>query len=69
MCRKVDELKAVLTPEERGAVAELGQAAPGRTIPFGMAERLISLGLAELGCGGLDLTVAGRQVLDSMRGR
>jgi hypothetical protein len=67
MCRKVDELKASLTPEERGAIAALGRASNGQGVPFGMAERLLDLGLAEVCCGGLDLTVAGRQVLESMR--
>lgn len=69
MCRRVDELKERLTPEERGAVTELGQVARQPKIPFPMAERLMDLGLAELSLGGLDLTVAGRQVLESMRGR
>lgn len=69
MCRKVDELQATLTPEERGAIAELGRLPKDGGVPFPMAERLMDLGLAELSCGGLDLTVAGRQVLDSMRGR
>ena len=68
MCSRVDELKATLTPDERGAIAELGRVSKRPEIPFGMAERLMSLGLAEVNFGGLDLTVAGRQVLESMRG-
>lgn len=67
MCRKVDELKSTLTTDERGAIAELGRPAKDDAIPFPTVERLINLGLAELNFGGLDLTVAGRQVLDSMR--
>lgn len=67
MCRKVDELRARLTPEERGAIIVLGQPLRGGKVPIPMAERLLALGLAEVCCGGLDLTVAGRQVLESLR--
>jgi hypothetical protein len=69
MCSRVEELKATLTPEERGAIAGLGRVCGRPEIPYPMAERLMSLGLAELGHGGLDLTVAGRQVLESIPGR
>lgn len=69
MCSRVDELKATLTPDERGAIDELGRLARRSDLPFPMAERLMNLGLAEVNFGGLDLTVAGRQVLESMRVR
>ncbi|HUF86741.1 MAG TPA: hypothetical protein VMM59_05100 [Thermohalobaculum sp.] len=69
MCSRVDELEAALTPDERGAIAQLGRVAGRPGLPFDMAERLMSLGLAELSFGGLDLTVAGRQVLEAMRGQ
>lgn len=69
MCSRVDELKATLTSEEQGAIAGLGQMARRAEISYPMAERLMSLGLAEVNHGGLDLTVAGRQVLESLRVR
>jgi hypothetical protein len=38
------------------------------SIPFTHAERLITLGLAELSLGRLDLTIAGKQTLGAIRG-
>ncbi len=73
MCRKVDELARALTPDERGAIEELGRAkgtaGAGAAIPFALAERLMDLGLVELSFGGLDLTVAGRLALAALRGQ
>lgn len=72
MCRKVDELCRALTPDELGALEALGQtdgqAPAGGNLPFTLAQRLMNLGLVELSCGGLDLTVAGRMALASMQG-
>ena len=72
MCRKVDELCRALTADELGALEALGQkdgqGPSGRNMPFALAQRLMSLGLVELSCGGLDLTVAGRMALASMQG-
>lgn len=69
MCRKVDELCRELTAVELDALGALGQATgkAGRTLPFPLTQRLMNLGLVELCCGGLDLTVAGRLVLASMQ--
>ncbi len=71
MCRKVDELCRALTPAELGALEGLAQPGakedPGRRLAFPLAQRLMNLGLVELSCGGLDLTVAGRLVLAAMQ--
>jgi hypothetical protein len=37
-------------------------------IPFSHVDRLITLGLAELSLGQLDLTIAGKQTLAEVRG-
>ncbi len=72
MCRKVDELCRALTPDELSALEGLGQVngrtGTSRNLAFPLTQRLMSLGLVELSCGGLDLTVAGRLVLASMQG-
>ena len=71
MCRKVDELCRALTQAELDALELLGEAngkaRSSRSPAFPMTQRLMGLGLVELSCGGLDLTVAGRLVLASMQ--
>ena len=71
MCRKVDELCRALTADDLSALEVLsganGQATSNRSMPFPLTQRLMSLGLVELSCGGLDLTVAGRMALASMQ--
>jgi hypothetical protein len=47
---------------------ELDQGPMRPSIPFTHAERLITLGLAELSLGRLDLTIAGKQTLGAIRG-
>jgi len=68
MWSRVKELTERLTPDEKSSLEELdhGPAQPG--IPFQHVERLITLGLAELSLGQLDLTIPGRQLLAEMRG-
>lgn len=68
MWSRVSELTGRLTPDERHSLEELDQGPIRAQIPFQHAERLISLGLAELSLGRLDLTIAGRQLLGTLRG-
>ena len=68
MSSRTKEIAASLSEEEWRALEELARA-PGREhVLRGAAERFLSLGLAELSFGGLDLTVTGRQVLRALRG-
>ena len=71
MCRKVDELCRALTADELGALETLARAkgrdGTSRDMPFALTQRLMNLGLVELSCGGLDLTVAGRLALAAMQ--
>jgi hypothetical protein len=59
----VKELADRLTPDEKCSLEDLGQGQTRSNIPFDHAERFLGLGLAELSSGGLDLTIAGRQML------
>lgn len=68
MPSRTEEIVASLSEEERAALEELARG-PGRErLERGAAVRFLSLGLAELSFGRLDLTVAGRQVLRALRG-
>jgi hypothetical protein len=64
----IDELRDKLTADEISSLEELDHGPMRPSIPFQHAERLMTLGLAELCCGRLDLTSAGKQSLASMRG-
>lgn len=63
------DLAARLTPGEKSALEELDSGIIRRRIPAPEAERLLSLGLAELNCGSLALTIAGRHALIALRAR
>lgn len=56
-----------LSPEERSAIEELGHDPLRRKIAARDSLRLLELGLAELACGRLVLTQAGRTVLAKIR--
>lgn len=58
-----------LSQEERSALAALAHDPPRQSVPRYCAARLLHLGLAELDCGRLLLTVAGRQAVAGMIGR
>ncbi len=60
-------LAARLTPDEKSALEELDSGIIRRRIPAPEAERLLSLGLAELNFGSLVLTMAGRHALMVLR--
>ena len=66
-CR-IDGLGDKLTADEISSLEELDHGPMRPSIPFQHAERLMTLGLAELSCGRLDLTFAGKQSLAMMRG-
>ena len=68
MWSRVLELTDRLSPDEKSSLEELGQGPMRPSIPFTHAERLITLGLAELSLGRLDLTIAGKQLLGAIRG-
>ena len=68
MWSRVVELAARLTPGEKSSLEELDHGPMRPSIPFQHAERLITLGLAELSLGRLDLTIAGKQTLGAIRG-
>lgn len=68
MWSRVRELAEVLTQDEMSSLEELDHGPMRPSIPFGHAERLITLGLAELSAGRLDLTIAGKQILSGTRG-
>lgn len=63
MWRKERELLEKLTDEERSSLCDLCRCGCDRTIPGEHAERLLDLGLAELTCGGLGPTSAGRHAV------
>lgn len=68
MWSKVVELANMLTVDEKSSLEELGHGPIRPSIPFQHAERLMTLGLAELSVGRLDLTSAGKQALANLRG-
>lgn len=61
MC-KAEQLIGRLSPAERRSLRNLGRGQRDRARP-GHEERLIELGLAELACGGPDLTATGRRAV------
>ncbi len=63
MWSRVNELTDRLTPDEKSSLEELNHGPMRPSIPFQHAERLITLGLAELSSGRLELTIAGKQLL------
>lgn len=63
------DLAASLTPDERSALEELDSCVIRCRITAPEADRLLSLGLAELNCGSLALTIAGRHALMALRAR
>ena len=68
MWSRIKELTDRLTPDEKSSLEELDHGPMRPSIPFQHAERLITLGLAELSLGQLDLTIAGKQSLAEVRG-
>ncbi len=68
MWSRIKELTDRLTPDEKSSLEELDNGPMRTSIPFQHAERLITLGLAELSLGQLDLTIAGKQSLAEVRG-
>ena len=68
MWSRVKELTDKLTLDEKSSLEELDHGPMRPSIPFQHAERLITLGLAELSLGQLDLTIAGKQTLGAIRG-
>ena len=58
-----------LCEEERSALAALAHDPPRQSVPRPCAVRLLNLGLAELDCGRLLLTAAGRNAVAGMTGR
>lgn len=65
MC-KAEQLIGRLSPAERRALRlmdELDETPNRRAIPLRHEVRLIDLGLAELACGALGLTAAGRRAV------
>ncbi len=69
MWSRVNELTDRLTLDEKSSLEELDHGPMRPSIPFQHAERLITLGLAELSLGQLDLTIAGKQLLVECRRR
>ena len=63
MWSRIAQLTDRLTPDEKSSLEELNHGPMRPSIPFLHAERLITLGLAELSSGRLDLTIAGKQLL------
>ncbi len=63
MWTRIKELTDRLTLDEKSSLEELDHGPMRPSIPFPHAERLITLGLAELSSGRLDLTIAGKQLL------
>jgi hypothetical protein len=68
MWSRVNELTDRLTPDEKSSLEELDHGPLRPSIPFQHAERLMTLGLAELSLGQLDLTIAGKKTLGAIRG-
>ncbi len=63
MWSKIAQLTDRLTPDEKSSLEELNHGPMRPSIPFLHAERLITLGLAELSSGRFDLSIAGKQLL------
>ncbi len=63
MWSRVAQLTDRLTPGEKSSLEELDHGPMRPSIPFQDADRLITLGLAELSSGRLALTIAGKQLL------
>jgi len=63
------EVASHLTPGEKSALEELDSGIIRRRLAAPEAERLLTLGLAELSFGSLVLTMAGRHVLMAIRDR
>ncbi len=63
MWSRVIQLSDRLTPDEKSSLEELNHGPMRPNIPFLHAERLITLELAELSSGRLDLIIAGKQSL------
>ena len=63
MWSRIAQLTDRLTPDEKSSLEELNHGPMRPSIPFLHAERLITLGLAELSSGRLELTIAGKQLL------
>ena len=68
MWSRIVELTDRLTQDEKSSLEELDHGPMRPSIPFQHAERLMTLGLAELSFGRLDLTSAGKQSLANLRG-
>ena len=68
MWSRVVELAERLSPDEKSSLEELDHGPMRPSIPFRDAERLMTLGLAELSLGRLDLTIAGKKTLGAIRG-
>lgn len=66
MCRTT-ELLGQLSEDELASLREIGRGPARRKIPFIHAEKLISLGLAELHCGYQELTRQGKRAIEIMR--
>jgi len=62
MC-KAEQLIGRLTPAERRSLRHLGLGPVADRVRVRHETRLIELGLAELACGGADLTATGRRAL------
>ncbi len=63
MWSRIAQLTDRLTPDEKSSLEELNHGPMRPSIPFLHAERLITLGLAELSSGRLDLSIAGTHLL------
>jgi hypothetical protein len=68
MGSRIVELTDRLTMDEKSSLEELDRGPMRPSIPFRHAKRLMTLGFAELSFGRLDLTIAGRQSLATVRG-
>ena len=65
MCRTTD-LIGRLSQAELGSLKEIGRGPARRRIPHDHAEKIISLGFAELVMGYQELTVLGKRALRMM---
>jgi len=63
MWTRVEETWEKLSPGEKSSLRQLNNGPRRPRIPLRHAERLLSLGLAELSLGRLEPTVPGRQLL------
>ncbi len=63
MWSRVTQLSDRLTVDEKSSLEELDHGPMRPSIPFHDAERLITLGLAELSSGRLELTISGKHLL------